>query len=319
MAETSNTQTASLVADEILDSVKIPSLPEAAVRLLTMCRDDFCAAGDLVRIIELDMALSARVLKVANSAAFGQQRRINTLTSAAVVLGNENLKVAALGFYLSTGWQEMDGAGIDVREFWRDAVIRACLGRRLAQCAGYQPREEAFLAGMLLEIGTLILGTHFGEEYALLLRITSGAKRERINAERSRFHIDHVEMAQSLCVRWNFPEAMIGAVGQQCTPPIPQRSSDPAALLAQIAYFCANVPFSVDQQTARVGDELRNLAYGAFELSFEGLSEVFTDAVEQFNALRSVFANLIPHDCNVEVLMEQARNLIAESTTAINE
>jgi hypothetical protein len=65
--------------------------------------------------------------------------------------------------------------------------------------------------------------------------------------------------------------------------------------------------------------QLRNLAYGAFELSFEGLSDVFTDTVEQFNALRSVFARLIPRDCEVAAIMEQARSMIESSDTAFNE
>ena len=88
-------------ADLILDSVKVPSLPEAAMRLMSLCRDGQAGAAEVVRVVELDPALTARILKVANSAAFGQQRRIGTLSRAAVVLGNEALKVVALGFYLS--------------------------------------------------------------------------------------------------------------------------------------------------------------------------------------------------------------------------
>ncbi|MEE9294955.1 MAG: HDOD domain-containing protein, partial [Phycisphaerae bacterium] len=153
------------IAQEILDSVRIPSLPEAAVKLLSLCRDDQVSAGEIVGVVEMDPALSTRVLKLANSAAFGQQHRVSTLTRAAVVLGNENLKVVALGFYLSAGWEGMGFAGFDIREFWRDSVIRACLARRLAKCADYQPAQTAFLVGMIQDIGTLILGTHFGALY----------------------------------------------------------------------------------------------------------------------------------------------------------
>jgi HD-like signal output (HDOD) protein len=318
MASGPDTASVTKVSDEILDAVNIPTLPEAAVKLLTICRDPFVGAAEIVRVVELDTALSARVLKIANSAAFGLKRRINTLTSAAVVLGNENLKVVALGFHLCKGWDSLGGEGFDVREFWRDSVVRACLARRLAQSVGYQPREEMFLLGMLQDIGTLIMGTHLGSAYRDVSSGFGDDANARCSIERSQFGTDHVMVASRLAERWDFPPNLAGAMTKQCVEPPCVRSTDPAELLWQVGYFCAMVPFSRDRQTAQVCGRLRNLSYGAFELSFEGLSDVFTDAVEQFNALRNVFSRVLGVECDVENMMAEAREFIEASDTELS-
>lgn len=307
------------IAEGILDSVKIPSLPEAAVKLLSLCRDDQVSAGEIVGVVELDPALTTRVLKVANSAAFGQQHRVSTLTRAAVVLGNENLKVVALGFYLSAGWEGMGFAGLDIREFWRDSVIRACLARRLAACADYQPAQTAFLMGMIQDIGTLILGTHFGALYGESHAGVRGNNTRRKVVERAEFGTDAVEVAAALALRWKFPEPLVQSLGRQWTEPPFMRAADPDERLWQIAYFCASVPFAPDRQTARLNGQLRSLAFSALGLSWESMSEVFTDTVEQFNILRGVFSHLIPRGCQVALIMEQAAEFIRSCDVQINE
>lgn len=306
-------------AEQILDAVKIPSLPEAAVKLLTLCRDVHVGAGEIVSVVELDAALSARLLRVANSAAFGQGGKVATLTRAAVVLGNENLKVVSLGFYLSGGWDKMGYTGLDLREFWRDSVLRACLARRIAKEVSFHPAEQAFLVGMVQDIGTLILGTYFGLDYADVIGECRGDNLRRQAEENSRFGTDHAEVAAVLARRWNFPEMLTTALGRQCTPPPMTRVTDASELLWQIAYFGAVVPFSHDRQTARIGMQLRNLSYSGLGLTFESLSEVFTDTVEQFNALRGVFAHLIPKQFEAETIMQEAAAVIQSFDTAIDE
>ncbi len=319
MPESSGTDGATSVADRILDEVKIPTLPEAAVKLLTLCRDELAGAGEIVRVVELDPALSARLLKVANSAAFGQQCRVDTLTRAAVVLGNENLQVVSLGFYLTRGWDGMGFKGFDVREFWRDSVLRACLARRLAKAVRFEPCEQAFLVGILQDIGTLIMGTYFAEEYAAVVHDRSLDVVCRQALENARFGTDHAQVTKSLAQRWRFPDTLVKALGRKCTEPPLARSKDSDEILWQISHFCGAVPFSPDGQTARLGGQLRNVAYCALGLSFEGLSNVFTDVVEQFNALRGVFVHLIPDGCEVESIMREAAELIRSSDTQINE
>lgn len=300
----------STVTNRILNCVRLPSLPEAAVQLLNLCRDEGVSAGEIVRVIELDPALSTRLLRVANSPIFGQQNRVSTLTRASVVLGNENLRVAALGFYLSSGWERLGFKGFDVREFWRDSILRACLARRLAKTIGYQPAERAFLAGLLQNIGTLILGTHFGSAYADFLEDYRSDNTGRLEAETATFGTNHVEIASALAERWRFPETLVVALSRQCTEPPLTRSTDCDELFWQVSYFCAGVPFSPDRQTARVGAALRSVAYGGLGLSFESLSNVFNEVVEQFNTLRDVFVTLIPGECDVGAILREAAVLI---------
>lgn len=298
------------VADRVLSSVKIPSLPEAAMNLLDLCRDDQVGSSEIVRIVELDSALSARLLKVANSSYFGQRHQVSTLTRAAVVLGNEHLKAAALGFYLVAGWEGLGHAGFDLHEFWRDNILRGCLGRQLARAMELHPVEQAFLVNMLGDIGTLILVTHFGDQYLAVLREWRGDFLRRCQMEQQAFRTDHTRIAEALALRWQLPELLVTALGKRCSQPPTGRTKDPQVLLWQISYFCAAVPFATDRQTAKLKASLRYLAISAFGLSFEALSAVFTATVERFNVLRNVFSSLAPAECDTEALMEEAAKLI---------
>ncbi len=319
MAEQQQTAVQTNTAEQILSQVKIPSLPEAAVKLLTLCRDELVGAGEIVRVVELDPALTARVLKIANSAAMGLQRRVNTLSRAAVVLGNENLKVVALGFHLTAGWRNFGSECFNIREFWRNSVVRACLARRIAQSVEYQPREEAFLAGMLQDLGTLVMGVHFGAGYVEAVQTCPADLAARTAMEEEQFGVNHCEIVKALAHSWNFPEQLTNALGQQSVQPTMMASKDASEVLWQIAYFCAAVPFSQDRQTAKLGEDMRNLAYSAFGMSMETLSDVFSDTVEQFNALHSVFAHLIPRDCQIDTIMSQARDMLESGDIEFNE
>lgn len=300
----------SRLTDYILDSIKIPSLPEAAAHLLELCRDEFAGSNEIVRVVELDTALSARLLKVANSSYFGQQYRVSTLTRAAVVLGNEHLKAAALGFYLSSSWRHLGHSSFDLREFWRDNILRGCLGRQLAWAIEMHPTEQAFLVGMLGDIGSLVLSTHFKERYAPIFEQARGDFIRRRELERAELGTDHVEVARLLATRWKFPEVLVSALGKRCIEPPMSRVHEASTLLWQMSYFLAAVPFATDRQTARLAASLRHLAISAFELSFEALSNVFTAAIEQFNILRNVFLELSPADCDTDGLMMEAARLM---------
>jgi len=309
--EQASGMTISSVAEEILDEVKIPSLPEAAVQLVALCHDDQVGAAEIVRIVELDPALSARLLKMANSSYYGQQHRVSTLSRAAVVLGNEQLKSVALGFYLAGGWRAMGHAGFDLHEFWRDSIVRGCLCRQLARSMELHPAEQAFLVGILGDLGTLILLTRFGSAYLAVCNEGRDDFVRRRQVEQSAFGTDHAELAGALAIRWNFPDLLVSAMGRRCRVPPMMPTRDPSVLLWQLAYFCAAVPFAMDRQTARLTSSLRALAVAAFGLSFEALGEVFTDSVEQYNVLRLVFADLSPADCDADKLMAEAGKLMA--------
>lgn len=298
-------------AEAVVDAVKLPSLPEAVAHLLEICRDEYVSSQDIVRVVELDPALTARLLKVANSSYYGQTGKVGTLKRAAVVLGNESVKAAALGFYLGQGWRYLGHQTFDMRGFWRDCILRACLARQLARRIEMHPVEQAFILGMLNDVGTLIMATHFGEEYISALAAFPGDFVGRRALELERFELDHTQVAAEMCRKWRFPETLVTALANQCECPPVERTNDGSCLLWQMAYFCAAVPFAVDRQTAKVADSLRNLALGGFGLSFEALSETFTASVEQFNLLRGVFSDLSPAECNEAELITEAERLMS--------
>ncbi len=300
------------VIDKILRDVKLPSLPDAAIRMLELCRDPGVSAQEIVRVIELDPSLSARLLKVANSSFFGQSGKIETLTRAAILLGNDYLKAVGLGFFLTQTWKDVQPDGFDFREFWRDSILRACLARQIASKIDYHPREQVFLAGMLADIGSLVMGVTFEGDYATTMGRFVGADNDRKDYEQKHFGVNHVDLGKAIAQKWSFPESIVCAIARhQDTPPM-RADRDRTIVLWQITHFCLTVPFAQDRQTAQVCSQLRQLAIISLGLSFESLSELFSETVEQFNVLASVFSNLLPADVNVSDMMNTATEMLRE-------
>ncbi len=297
------------VVDRILDRAELPSLPEAALRLLELCRDERVGTQEIVKVLELDAALSARLLRVANSSYFGQQYLVSTLTRAAVVLGNEHLRAAALGFLLTRGWNRLGHDDFDIREYWRDNIIRACLGRELATVMKLHPAEQAFLVNLLSDLGTIVMVTYYGSEYIDIYRQYRFDSTARCQVERDEFQTDHATVGRTLALRWKLPESLVTGIGRRCAEPPYMQTRDPSLIMWQLSYFCAQVPFAADKQTAQIKSALRHLAICSFGLSFEALSAAFLAAIDQFNFLRDVFSDLSPADCDATTLMAEASTL----------
>jgi HD-like signal output (HDOD) protein len=150
----------------ILACPTLPSLPAVALELLRLCRDEETNLRRVAEAISRDPALSARVLRAANSASLAARGKVSTLTRAVPLLGSNATLALALSFSLVRGRRRDDRSGFDHRIFWRRAVFSALAGRVLAE-SGVRSAdpEEAFLAALLQDLGVLALAEVFPAEY----------------------------------------------------------------------------------------------------------------------------------------------------------
>jgi len=112
--------------------------------------------GDFAEVLKTDQALAARLLRMANSAQFGQRQEVTTIDRAAVLIGLDRLKATALGFHLSMT-VSASGAAHRRTYVWTQSLYRACLAFRLAERLDRTVAGEAFIAGLLLDVGVPIL------------------------------------------------------------------------------------------------------------------------------------------------------------------
>ncbi len=204
----------SAIPDYILDSVRsLPPLPTAVQQLLSLARKADVNFSRIARIVESDQTLTARTLRAANSALYGMSRRVETVSKATVLLGREAIVNLALSVsVMSLHRQAQKEWPIDPTDFWRHNMGVALTARMMAQHFGRPDAEQAFVAGLMHDIGKLVMLNHHGDAYADVLKMPDISEEPLHRLERNAFEADHTQIGYLLCLHWNMPDALAEAV-----------------------------------------------------------------------------------------------------------
>lgn len=187
------------------------SLPAVAMKVLELTDSPKVDVRALKRCIENDPALTTRILRVVNSSLFGLPREIVDLNQALALLGIKPLKLLVLGFSLPDGMF----AGIEATvlgRYWRRALTRSIAARELCDALWRRDGDEAFIAGLLLDVGVLVLVRDLGESYVRFLDRVHAERRSLAELERGSLGFTHVQLSAGLLDGWNLPEAICRAV-----------------------------------------------------------------------------------------------------------
>ncbi len=195
----------------LLEDIEAPkdllSLPDTLVKVLDAVSSDESSPDHIATIILRDPSLTARTLKMANSSYYRRATAIKTVHQAVMVLGANAVKCIALSVSVFSP-PKGQAAEIEMfRQFYFHSLGVAILSRAIAAKAGYPSTEEAFIAGLLHDLGKL----HIMQRYPqLCLKINALAEKgeDIIDAERKYFDVDHAELGSIIANRWRLPEAL---------------------------------------------------------------------------------------------------------------
>jgi len=187
----------------IMSTRDLPAMPHVAGKVLELSGDPNTSAQQLQKVISDDQAMTARILKIANSAMYACSRKIKTLTEAIVMLGFNSIRSlvvtsAARNLYMTNN-QRM---GLKERLLWEHSIGTAFGCRLLVQMKYPQLAEEAFLAGLMHDIGKLVLNLHASEQFDEIVQIVYNENRMFAETERELLGFDHTEVGALLINKW---------------------------------------------------------------------------------------------------------------------
>jgi putative nucleotidyltransferase with HDIG domain len=195
----------------------LPSAPTLYTKLVVASADPEVSMHDIGALVETDIAMSAKVLQLVNSSFFGLGRRIASAREAVVYLGIAPLRAIVLSagaFRAFTPSRPIDGFSVDALE-----LHSACVARLAGQLLpGKREAEEAFTAGMLHDVGKLILAAHHPDELAALLAAARDSARPLHAIEQERDGVTHAEIGAYLLTLWGLPRQIIEAVAHHHAP-----------------------------------------------------------------------------------------------------
>lgn len=204
-----------------IESIKLPSPPAIALRILDAVKKDDACFGELARIIEIDPALTAKVLQVANSSFYAVSSKIGTIEKALSVLGLNVTKNIALSFVIAKELTGAEDGGFDFKSFWKRSVTSAVAAELLASLLSYR-NDDLFVSSLLQDIGVLVLFLAKPDVYRQVLDEKRVADRPIRETERRIFGLDHQEVGAQLLGEWGLPESIGQAIRHHHDASCPQ-------------------------------------------------------------------------------------------------
>ena len=219
----------------------LPSLPHVVAKVISIAADPDCSVPEIAGVIEKDAALAAQVLRVVNSPFYGLRTRIGSIQQAVAYLGLRTLRSLTLGLSIGGLFR---GLKVELEEFWRHSLFCSVAARRFAVRRGVEP-EEAFVAGLLQNIGLLVMFRHLPTETIDHL-FPAGYCLDTLQAERDETGCDHTMLGEILAQRWNLPESMVAPLRFHHSPQLIETLPEQARAMAEVV-CAANTLYCLPQ------------------------------------------------------------------------
>jgi HD-like signal output (HDOD) protein len=215
----------------------LPTLPSYVFELNTLLSAESVNLKRVGKVIRNDPSLSAQVLRLCNSALFSLRRRVLSIEEAAILMGSERLRTLVLTCSLMefTGRHLKRG---EVQTFWAHSFMSGMLSERIARWMEYSEREQAYLGGLLHDIGALPLLIVAGEEGALKGEETSGPWGGSLESEKGYFGMNHCEVGRWIGQAWNFFPSFIDVFENHHHPERSIRDPHLVGIIAAADHFC---------------------------------------------------------------------------------
>lgn len=219
---------------------ELPAVPAVVIRVLRETTNENVSAGELEKLLAADQALSAKALRVVNSAYYGMSRQIESLSQAVVILGIQQLRNLVLSLSAMSMIKPQTTAQKEIhRRFWIHSVASANAAQALARAKKLSTADQelAYIAGLLHDVGRLFLFTNFMETYMEIER-RSGEGEPLDRVEKQNLGLTHAQVGQVLAHVWRFPERLGGLMGEHDGPF--DGNSQPLAMVLHLAHCSAN-------------------------------------------------------------------------------
>lgn len=268
------------------------SLPEVAIRVNQMVDDPHASAEDIGNVIAQDPGLAARLLKIANSPLFGLSKEIGSIPRAVTILGTKQLRDLVISTTASHAFDGIPNELISLQNFWRHSLSCGLLSQALATRSKAVKPESMFIAGLLHDIGQLVMFNRLPNKSheALLLVLEGPEELEMYQAEQSVFGFDHTQVGGELVKTWELPELI-----QECVAfhHCPDEAKHYPAEVA-IVHIANAAAVMLELQSMSNSDELPHIqpsAWQACKLSPDILAEVIEDTDQEINEIERLLFN----------------------------
>jgi HD-like signal output (HDOD) protein len=281
---------AASVADLIKDIDNLVSLPAVGVRVSQMANDPKVSAVQLGNAISQDPALTARLLRIANSAAYGLSSKVSTVSRAVAVIGTKLIRDLVLATSTINAFEGIPNELVTMENFWRHSLYCGLAARLLGERRGQKGTETLFIAGLLHDVGQLVMFRKLPQESkkALLESIEGPEELALHAAERQILGFDHAQVGGELLRHWHFPGVLVECAEFHHAPALAQNHPLEAALV----HIANSIATLAEIDSVNEADAVRTepAAWALTGLDKLVIAPTVQTAREQFLTVQGMFA-----------------------------
>ena len=287
----------------------LPSPPTVAMRILDLSQDPDVDIAKVADVVSMDPALTAKILRIANSPLYAIRRKTENLRQAIMLLGLNGTLTMALSFSLSSSMHNNAGQGFDYNLFWKRSLAAATCSRRLSVAAGMGAGEEMFLAGLLQDIGMLAIDKLQPDFYSNLDTDQSDHNMVQ-ELEKRALGADHAAIGGWLLQQWNLPETLQYAVAGSHNLEFVDRQSEhfSHAICVAVSGLLSDALLLDDGGQSLL--PVLNLIKESLAIDDETLSGLPETLNEDFMEVASVFETDLADYSLSEFLVDQAKETL---------
>ena len=201
---------------------KLPSPPTLYFKVVQLIQSPDAAIDDVAKLIAQDVAITAKLLHLVNSAAFGLQRKVTSAEEAIMFLGMDITKSLVLLAHTFSYFDQMNAAGFSMEKVWEHSLTTGSYAKAIAKAQGCSRKmcEEAFTAGLLHDIGKLLFAANIAEQYADVIKEARSGSESLWKTELGMIGASHADLGAGILAIWGLPISIIEAVALHHTPTV---------------------------------------------------------------------------------------------------
>lgn len=277
-----------LSLEKLIDrSGKLGSLPAIVYRVFDMMDDPKSTATKIGKVINDDPALTARLLKLVNSPFYGFTAKVDTVYRAVALIGHKELRSVVVAASAIKVFDGIPSELVDMKAFWKRSLSTAVTARVLAAFKREKEIERYFIAGLLHDIGSLLLYLKLPEEMSQALQMHQSDGVEISKAEKKVLGYEHTEVGGALLKKWNLPAQICGSVRHQLVPEKAPQAEQQAAWLIKLATEIVSHHIERDPQLGEDA-EIAPAIWQANNLDIELLPKILEKAEQQYESSKDI-------------------------------
>ena len=291
----------------ILSSDELPTLPTVASRLISLTSKEDTTLSDIADLVSQDISLSAKILKVSNSAFYSFPQQVGSIQQAVSILGTNAVRSLVLSFSFLTIKTGKKASNFNFEKFWEKSLASAVASKLILEKVNDANTEEIFVSGLLQNLGELIFARTFPEEYNKVLASIEEDQHDRIGTEISIFGVDHCYIGHEVARHWGFPSILLLPILHHHDPSSYQGDNQKVQLTTKAVYLSdllINIIFS--NKPEEYHKQFKKEAKKLLGLQTDQIDSILNDIHSRVDQAGKYFGLQIQNTKSVQDILQEA-------------